>query len=145
MPTRTPTQTSRRIVVSASASLCAAAVAVAGTPLLPTTGAAAAAVPACALFLLITAARLVRAGGQLTNALQAAEDAATRSRSELQVTLDNMSQGLVLCDTAANVVAVNNRFLRLFGIDPSRIHPGMTVPDLIRVQAEACNMPPEQA
>jgi diguanylate cyclase (GGDEF)-like protein len=77
--------------------------------------------------------------------MQAAEDAAARSRSELQVTLDNMSQGLVLCDVAANVVAVNNRFLQLFGIDPDRIHPAMTVPDLIWLQAEACHLPAEQA
>jgi len=76
--------------------------------------------------------------------LRKAEVEAALSQSELQVTLDNMSQGLVLCDTAANVVAVNNRFLQLFGIASDRVHPGMTVAALIRLQAEAGHMPPEQ-
>ena len=84
------------------------------------------------------------AGRRLVGALSAAEDAATLSRSELQVTLDNMSQGLVLCDTTANVVAVNNRFLQLFGIAAHRVRPGMAVAELIQPQAEAGNMPAEQ-
>jgi diguanylate cyclase (GGDEF)-like protein len=56
-----------------------------------------------------------------------------------------MSQGLVLCDTAANVVAVNDRFMRLFGIPTNRARRGMAVAELIRLQAEAGNMSAEFA
>ncbi len=145
MSMRAPTEAYNRIILIAFGSLSAAAIAVAATPRLAADGTMAAAVPILTVLLLAVACGILYAGGRLTGALRTAEDAAARSRSELQVTLDNMSQGLVLCDTAANVVAVNNRFLRLFGIPHDRVHPGMTVADLIWLQAEACNMPREQA
>jgi diguanylate cyclase (GGDEF)-like protein len=63
----------------------------------------------------------------------------------LQAALDNMSQGLVLCDTAANIVAVNDRFMQLFGIPAHRARRGMAVAELIRLQAEAGNMTSEFA
>jgi diguanylate cyclase (GGDEF)-like protein len=141
---QTAIHASRRIVLLTCGSLSAAAVAVAGAPLLAADGLAGAAASAFAVLLLAAAAATLYAGRRLTGVLGAAEDAAARSRSELQVTLDNMSQGLVLCDTAANVVAVNNRFLQLFGIRPRCVWPGMAVADLIRLQAEAGNMPAEQ-
>jgi len=134
-----------RIVLFACGGLCVAAAAVAGAPLLAADGTMAAAVPASAVLLLATAAAILYAGRRLTGALREAEDAAELSRSELQVTMDNMSQGLILCNTSAKVVAVNHRFLELFGIDPHRVRPGMPVADLIQLQAEAGAMPQEVA
>jgi diguanylate cyclase (GGDEF)-like protein len=84
-------------------------------------------------------------GGRLIGVLRGAEDLAVQSHSELQAAMDNMSQGLVLCDRAANVVAVNDRFMQLFGIPTHRARRGMAVAELIRLQAEAGNMTPESA
>jgi diguanylate cyclase (GGDEF)-like protein len=145
MSTLTPTQASHRVIVLATASLGVAAAAIAIAPLLVAHVALVAAASAGATLLLATAAVVWYAGGKLTGVLRTAEDAAAGSRSELQVTLDNMSQGLVLCDHSARVVAVNNRFVQLFGLDPWRVRPGMAVADLIRLQAEAGDMPKEQA
>jgi len=143
---RTLADSCHRIVLLGCGSLCAAAAAIVGVPMLAADGAMAASVPpAFAVLLLATAAAIFYAGRRLTRALRAAEDAAALSRSELQVTMDNMSQGLVLCDTTANVVAVNHRFLELFSIAADRIRPGMAVAELIRLQAEAGAMPSELA
>ncbi len=139
------TKAYQRLILVAFGSLCAAAAALCGAPALTTNGTISAALPVLAALLLLAAAAILYTGGRLTTALRTAIDAAARSRSELQVTLNNMSQGLVLCDSGANVVAVNNRFLSLFGISRDRVRPGMTVADLIRLQTEACNMPAEQA
>jgi diguanylate cyclase (GGDEF)-like protein len=144
MPTQTPTHAGRRIVLLASGGLVAAAAAIAAAALASAQGLALA-LQACVALLLIAAAAIVYAGRRLIATLREAEDAAARSRSELQVALDNMSQGLVMCDTSANVVAVNNRFLQLFGIVAPRVRPGMTVAELIRLQAEAGNMTAEFA
>lgn len=70
-------------------------------------------------------------------------EAAQRASSDLQVALDSMSQGLVLCSTSAEVVAVNKRFLAMFEIPSHQITPGMPVADLIRLQGKAANMPAE--
>jgi diguanylate cyclase (GGDEF)-like protein len=144
MVMQTPTRGVRRIVLLASCGLAAAGAAVELAFLAGADGLVYAA-PACGLLLLAAAAGLWRAGRRLTNALRTAEDAIAQSRSELQAALDNMSQGLVLCDTAANVVAVNNRFLQLFGIFAHRVRPGMTVAELIRLQAETGNWTAEHA
>ncbi len=101
--------------------------------------------PICLTLLLGIGVAIWHFGRRLIDALRALEETAARSRSQLQAALDNMSQGLVLCDTSANVVAVNNRFVQLMGIRPERVCPGMPVPELIRLQAEAGNMTMEVA
>jgi diguanylate cyclase (GGDEF)-like protein len=101
--------------------------------------------PAAAALLFAAAAAILYFGRRLSSELRAAENAASLARSQLQVTLDNMSQGLVLCNNDAKVVAVNNRFLQLFGLPSHRVRCGMEVAELIRLQAQACGMPPEMA
>jgi diguanylate cyclase (GGDEF)-like protein len=104
-----------------------------------------AATPVCEALLLTAGAAIWYLGRELIGGLRAAEETAAQSHSELQAALDNMSQGLVLCDTAANIVAVNDRFMQLFGIAANRARRGMSVAELIRLQAEAGNMTSEFA
>ena len=144
MPMLTPTGASNRIVLLASGSLGLAALAVEVASLAGGRGLAYA-LPACAALLLGAAVVLWDLGRRLTGALFTAEETAVRSRAELQASLDNMSQGLVLCDTEANIVAVNNRFLQLFGLFAHRVRPGMSVAQLIRLQAETGNWTAEHA
>ena len=139
-----PTEAGRRILLLAYSGLGAAAVAIAAGKLAAASGLTAV-TPVCEALLLIAGAAVWYFGRQLVDGLRAAEVTAAQSHSELQAALDNMSQGLVLCDTSANVVAVNDRFMRLFGIPAHRARRGMSVAELIRLQAEAGNMTPEVA
>jgi diguanylate cyclase (GGDEF)-like protein len=129
----------------AFATLCTAAIMISVAPAFTVWSGTEALAPAGTAMLLVAAVAILHFGRRLSNNLRTAESAATLARSELQVTLDNMSQGLVLCDNSANVVAVNNRFLQLFNIPSSKVHRGMEVADLIRLQAQAGGMPSEMA
>jgi len=102
----------RRIVHLAYGGLGAAAIAVVAGRLAAANGMSAAA-PVCVVLLAVIGAAIWHFGRKLIGTLRVAEETAARSRSQLQTALDNMSQGLVLCDTSANLVAVNNRFLQL--------------------------------
>jgi diguanylate cyclase (GGDEF)-like protein len=139
-----PTAAGRRILLLAYGGLGAAAVTLAAATLAAANGFTVATL-VCEALLLAAGATIWYFGRQLVGGLRAAEETAAQSHSELQAALDNMSQGLVLCDTAANIVAVNDRFTQLFGIPSHRARRGMSVAELIRLQAEAGNMTPEFA
>src|SRR5689334_21389964 len=83
-PMRTTTNAAHRIVLLACAGLAAAAAALVGVPFL-SAHALAPAAAAGAVLLIVTAAAVGYDGRRLTGALRAAEAAAARSRSELQV------------------------------------------------------------
>lgn len=144
MSLQTATAAAGRMVVLSCGSLALVAVAVAMAPL-ASAHALSLVVPIGEAMLAGAAAMVLFAGRRLTRTLRAADAKVAQSRSQLQSALDNMSQGLVLCDTQANVVAVNNRFLELFGIHTHRVRHGMTVADLIRLQAEMGAMTAETA
>lgn len=141
---RASTDTYHRIILLACSSLCIAMVAMLASPRLETSPSLAALLPICSAGLLVSLVVVIIASRRFSVALRADQAAAVRSQSTLQVALDNMSQGLVLCSTKADVVAVNKRFLALFGIAAHRVRAGMPVADLIRLQAEAGNMPAVQ-
>ena len=117
---RTPVAAGWRIVHLAYCGLGVSAMAVIAGSLTAVNGMNAVA-PVCLTSLLGIGATIWYFGRRLIETLLVAEETAEHSRSQLQTALDNMSQGLVLCDVAANVVAVNNRFVRLMGIPSQRI------------------------
>ena len=43
----------------------------------------------------------------------------------LDVALNNMSQGLVMFDSSARLVVVNQRYLDMFGLSPETVKPGL--------------------
>jgi diguanylate cyclase (GGDEF)-like protein len=143
-PKPSPAAAGRRILLLAYGSLGVAAVTLAAAKLATANGLTVV-TPLFEALLLAAGAAIWYFGRQLTGGLRAAEETAAQSHSELQAALDNMSQGLVLCDTAANIVAVNDRFMQLFGIPSHRAQRGMSVAELIRLQAEAGNMTSEFA
>jgi methyl-accepting chemotaxis protein len=54
-------------------------------------------------------------------------------RSTLFATaLNNMSQGLVMCDSAGQLLLCNNRYVEMYGVPPSLAKPGNKLVDLIR-------------
>jgi methyl-accepting chemotaxis protein len=46
--------------------------------------------------------------------------------------IDNMSQGLVMCDVSGKLLLCNNRYVEMYGLSPSVVKPGHKLIDLIR-------------
>ena len=120
--------TCHRLVVLAFVTVCVAATMILVAPAVAVRAGMTMLAPAGAALLLAAAVAILHFGRRLSSDLRAAENAAALARSQLQVTLDNMSQGLVLCDNDAKVVAVNSRFLQLFDIPSHCVHCSMMLP-----------------
>jgi diguanylate cyclase (GGDEF)-like protein len=71
------------------------------------------------------------------------ETAETLQRVNLHfhAALNNMSQGLIMCDADARVVIVNRQCCDIFGIDPERVVPGTAFRDVLALSAAAGNHP----
>jgi PAS domain S-box-containing protein len=53
-------------------------------------------------------------------------------RSTLFATaINNMSQGLVMCDASGKLLLCNNRYMEMYGLSPSMVTPGIKLIDLI--------------
>ncbi|WGR93985.1 EAL domain-containing protein [Bradyrhizobium sp. ISRA443] len=50
----------------------------------------------------------------------------------LELALDNMSQGLLMFDSAARVVVVNERYIQMYGLSPEIVTPGCSLRELIQ-------------
>jgi diguanylate cyclase (GGDEF)-like protein len=67
-------------------------------------------------------------------AMKASEARARRKSRELEVTLENMDQGIVMVDANREVVVANRRLLELLGLPQAllaRVHQGMTVDEAL--------------
>ena len=49
----------------------------------------------------------------------------------LDAALNNMTQGLVMFDSAARLVVCNKRYLEMFGLSPDKIKPGRTIQEIL--------------
>ena len=57
-------------------------------------------------------------------------------RSTLFATaINNMSQGLVMCDAAGKLLLCNSRYVEMYGLSPSIVKPGSKLIDLLRHRA----------
>jgi PAS domain-containing protein len=63
--------------------------------------------------------------------LKTAERNLADQNKRLDAALNNMSQGLVMFDSAARLVVYNKRYLDMFGLSPERIKPGCAIRDLL--------------
>jgi methyl-accepting chemotaxis protein len=50
----------------------------------------------------------------------------------LALTLNNMTQGVVMFDTAGRLVVSNDRYLTMYGLSPDIVKPGARVEDIVR-------------
>ena len=64
-----------------------------------------------------------------------------RAKLRFETALQNMSQGLCQYDADARLEVVNQRFCEIYGFDPQRIQPGMSLKDVLRLSVEAGNHP----
>lgn len=72
-----------------------------------------------------------RGVGTDVTAEQDARDGLVEQKRQLDAALAHMPHGLIMTDAAERVVLCNDRFLDLFGLDRSIVHPGLTMPELI--------------
>jgi diguanylate cyclase (GGDEF)-like protein len=102
---------------------------------------------------------LARANGLLrrqATELRAAEDAAKQARAEAEhgvqevqkqnarfdAALNNMSQGLCFFDGAQRLIVCNIRYVEMYDLDPERVHPGITLAEIIDLRYAAGSCPP---
>jgi PAS domain S-box-containing protein len=57
--------------------------------------------------------------------------------SLLALTLNNMTQGLVMCDAAGRLVVCNDQYLTMYGLPPDVVKPGAALIDIIRQRARS--------
>jgi methyl-accepting chemotaxis protein len=58
----------------------------------------------------------------------------------LDLALDNMTQGVVMFDTAGRLVVSNRRYLEIYGLSPAIVKPGAKLIDIVRHRALTGNM-----
>ena len=75
--------------------------------------------------LLIASIALAVTGMSLAGAV------ADRRQRRLAIAVNNMSQGLVMFDSAERVVACNDRYLQMYGLPAEIVKPGCTLRDVI--------------
>ncbi len=64
----------------------------------------------------------------------------------LALTLNNMTQGVVMFDTAGRLAVCNDRYLAMYGLSPELVKPGVALIDIIRLRAKTGSLhrDPEQ-
>lgn len=70
--------------------------------------------------------------------LAESERTARRQSESLEITLANMSQGLVMFDSAGRLLVWNTRYIKLYGIDEARVEAGVSIETLLASHAPLC-------
>ena len=68
---------------------------------------------------------------EIKDALETSREAHIR----LDVAINNMSQGLVMCDADARIVVVNDKYVEMYGLSADVVKPGCTFRELIAHRA----------
>ncbi len=80
-----------------------------------------------------------------TDALALANDQARQQAALLQATLDNLEQGVAAFDAELELVAWNERYVALFGFPPESLAPGVSLLDLVRLDAQIAGLSSAEA
>jgi methyl-accepting chemotaxis protein len=59
------------------------------------------------------------------------------SAALLALTLNNMTQGVVLLDTSGRLVVCNDQYLTMYGLSPDAVKPGAALIDIIRTRIDS--------
>jgi diguanylate cyclase len=97
-----------------------------------------------ALAIAVANAALLILGMSLASAFS---DSRLREKDRQFVTaVNNMSQGVVMFDTAERLLVCNNRYIEMYGLSPDVVKPGCTLRDVIRNRIETGSLErdPEQ-
>ena len=79
--------------------------------------------------------------GELTHARQQliarSEAEINKQVARLEAALKNMSQGLCMFDREQRLVLANEQYANIYGVEPDRIRPGMTLREIVAARVEA--------
>jgi diguanylate cyclase (GGDEF)-like protein len=73
---------------------------------------------------------------QLTLQHQSAQRRLALEKRRLDTAVNNMTQGLLLFDSAQRLVISNQRYIDMFGVSPAVVKPGLTIQELLRHRQE---------
>jgi hypothetical protein len=59
----------------------------------------------------------------------------------LELTLNNMTQGVVMFDAKARLVVCNDRYLKIYDLPPNIVKPGARLADIVRLRARSGSLP----
>ena len=79
----------------------------------------------------VSVALLIASAALAVLAVSLAAAVADRRQRRLAIAVNNMSQGLVMFDSAERLVACNDRYLQMYGLPPDLVKPGCTLRDVI--------------
>jgi methyl-accepting chemotaxis protein len=68
-----------------------------------------------------------------------------RGSGLLALTLNNMTQGVVMFDSAGRLVVNNARYLQMYGLSPEIVKPGAKLIDIVRHRFESGSLPRDPA
>ena len=70
-----------------------------------------------------------------------AEEQVREQKLQLDMALDNMSQGLLTFDAEARLVLCNHRYLEIYELSPEDVRPGITLEHLLRLRKAKGSFP----
>jgi diguanylate cyclase (GGDEF)-like protein len=89
------------------------------------------AIGAGTLLVILCLALLLKALNRQFNLLAGSEATLARANATVDVALNNMSQGLIMFDSANRMVVCNLRYLEMYGLSPEIIRPGCTLREIL--------------
>ena len=87
-----------------------------------------------------TTARLSVERTEALRALKERDEVISTQNVRFETALNNMSQGLCFFDREERLIVCNRRYIDMYGLDPERVRPGVSLREIVemRYQAGAC-------
>jgi diguanylate cyclase (GGDEF)-like protein/PAS domain S-box-containing protein len=60
-----------------------------------------------------------------------AERVSEQQKIQLDIALENMRQGLLMCDASGRVILTNQKYLKMYGLSPNAVTPDWTIRDVL--------------
>ena len=86
--------------------------------------------------------RAVRALTESTHLLKQRDAVISMQNTRFETALNNMTQGLCFFDGNERLIVCNQRYVQLYGLDPARVQPGISLGDILDMRREAGTLPP---
>jgi len=79
----------------------------------------------------------LRALSQSTQLLRERDAIISTQNERFEMALNNMSQGLCFFDGQERLIVCNQRYIDMYGLDPERVRPGISLSDILHMRYES--------
>jgi diguanylate cyclase (GGDEF)-like protein len=86
-------------------------------------------------------AETLKALTQSTQLLRERDAVITAQNTRFETALNNMTQGLCFFDGNERLIVCNRRYIDMYGLDPARVRPGVTLTEIVDMRYEAGSGP----